>query len=288
MLKAKKPEFEPNRFRALLFGNAGSGKTHLCCSLPNTYFIDTEGVLKYKHFVSMLRDNNSAATSIYDISDIINEVKELMTVKHDYKTLVIDSITFPYALLANMEAERLCKKTPDKEGTEYGANLAKSKRLTFHLGMLLTRLDMNVIVTAHEKAKYEKNVEIGKDFDVNEKMSYALGTTMHLRLNGNSRVAFFEKSRYSELPNKGIIDFNDGYEVLKNRFGEDMFVRESSVEKFANKEQISELKKLISILNVPDETIQKWLTSAKSTSLEEMSAEQIGKCIVYLKGKINE
>lgn len=287
-LRAKKPEFEANRFRALVYGDKGSGKTHFCCSLPNVYYIDTEGVLKYNHFVKMLRDNNSDSVSLYELSDIIKEVKELMTIKHDYKTLVIDSITFPYALLAQMEVERLLKKNSNTEGTEYGANLAKSKRLTFHLGMLLTRLDMNVIVTAHEKSKYENNLEVGKICDVNEKMAYSLGTVMHLRANGKNRMAFFEKSRYSELPDKEIIEFNDGYFVLKDRFGEDVFQRESQVESFATVEQITELNKLISVLNVSDETIQKWIVRAKASSLEEMNEIQIDACIKFLKKRIEE
>src|SRR5205814_1089199 len=99
-------------------------------------------------------------------------------------------------------------KASGKEGTEFGANKAKSKRLTFHLGMLLSRLDMNVIVTTHEKTKYLKGEEVGKDSDVNDKMGYSLGTILQLRIQANQRKAFIEKSRYKELKNRDMIDFD--------------------------------------------------------------------------------
>lgn len=161
-LRAKPPVLEPNRFRALIYGNTGVGKTHFVASMPNVYYIDTEGMSKYKKFVDMLKENKSFLIQLFDLQEIINEVKELISVKHDYKTLVIDSISIPCAHLANLEVDRLVKKTPSSEGTEFGANLAKVKRLIFQLGILLSRLDMNVIVTAHEKTKYEKSIEIGK------------------------------------------------------------------------------------------------------------------------------
>lgn len=285
-LRAKPPVLEPNRFRALIYGDKGVGKTHFACSIPSVYYIDTEGVLKYEKFVDMLKKNKSFAIDLPELGEIINEVKALLTLKHDYKTLVIDSMTFPYALLANMEAERLVLKAPHTEGTEFGANLAKAKRLTFHLGMLLTRLDMNVIVTAHEKTKYEDNKEVGKVADINEKMGYALGTILHLRLAAESKKAFVEKTRYSELQSREILDFTDGYETIKTRFGEEIFLRESIVEQLATEEQIKEIRRLIDVLKTPEEVVNKWLIAAKSQTLEEMEAKKIQACIDSLQSKI--
>src|SRR6185312_13084296 len=129
VLRAKKPELQPNRFRGLIYGDKGVGKTHFVLSMPSVYYIDTEGASKYKRFVEMLNQNNSDVVEIFDLQEIINEVKELLTIKHNYKTLVIDSISVPCAHLANLEVDRLTKKAPGTEGTEFGANLAKVKRL---------------------------------------------------------------------------------------------------------------------------------------------------------------
>lgn len=285
-LRAKKPKVEKPRFKALVYSNTGVGKTHFCCSFPNTYYIDTEGVQDYDHFVNMILDNKGDIVVLKDVTEIINEVKELLSVKHDYKTLVIDSLSFPCGLLSNLEAERLSKKAKDSEGTEFGANLAKGKRLTFHLGILLSRLDMNVIVTSHEKTRYIQGAEVGKTYDINEKMAYSLGTILNLRQQGNSKKAFVEKSRYPQLPTGAIIDFDNGYEVIKETFGEDIFTNESVVEKLASQEQISELKRLISDLNVSDENVQKLLIKADSQRIEEINTDIIQKYIDGLKARV--
>ena len=285
-LRAKPPTLEPNRIRALIYGNKGVGKTHFAVSIPNVYYIDTEGSLKYKRFVEKLTENNSSSIALYELEEIIREVKELISVKHDYKTVVIDSISFPYNLLSHLEVERLTKKSPNTEGTEFGANMAKAKRLTFHLGMLLTRLDMNVIVTAHEKTKYQKGEEIGKEPDVNEKMGYALGTQIHLRIQGKSIKAFIEKSRYHELKNQELIDFDDGYETIKKLFGEEVFLRESTTEELASEEQITEVKRLQVLLNYSEESLQKWMINKKSQTIEEVNSKDILKLIEHFKSKI--
>lgn len=287
-LRAKQPEFQPNRFKAVVYGGPGSGKTHFCCSLPNVYYIDTENVLKYKHYVKMLKDNNSQAADLFDFGEIIAEVKELMTVKHDYKTLVIDSLSVPCSMLAQLEIERLVKVSKTSiEGTEYAANTAKPKRYTLHLAMLLMRLDMNVIVVSHEKTKYSDGKEVGIISDLSEKMAHLLGTAIHFRpTSGYSKIAYFEKSRYPELPNKSCLPFDDGYEVLKERFGEDMFSREVVSEKFITAEQLKELKHFITVLNISDEICQKWLISAKCGSLDELNEVQATKFIDACKKKL--
>lgn len=284
-LKAKKPVVQEARFQAVVYANRGVGKTHFCCSFPNSYFIDTEGLQNFPHFVKMLKDNGSDIARINDISEIIKEVKELMSTKHGYKTIIIDSITFPVHFLANMEAERLAKTT-GKEGTEFGSNLAKAKRLTFELGMLLTRCDMNVIITAHEKTKYEKNVEIGKSSDVNDKMEYALGTVINLRRMGDKVKAFIEKSRYPELKTFESIDFDNGYETLSNRLGKALFERDVKPEELATVEQLTEFKRLVEVLNVQDDLIQKYIIKAGATTIEQMSKELMQKTINHLLSKV--
>lgn len=286
-LRAKKPVPAPNRLKALIYGDKGSGKTHFACSFPSVYYIDAEGVLNYKKFVNMLLSNDSLAVELSELSEIIKEVKTLLSVQHDYKTLVIDSITEPYAALCNMETERLIAASSKPiEGTEFGANLSKAKRMIFHLGMLLSRLDMNVIVLAQEKIKYENKTEIGKMADINEKMGYTLGTVIHMRLQGGSRKAFVEKTRYSELETSELIDVTNGYEVFKQRFGEEVFLRNSDVEVLATKEQVNELKNLIENLSVPDEVSQKWLIASKATKFDEMKLNHIQACIDKLNKKL--
>lgn len=288
-LRARKPVVKQARLKTLLYADKGVGKTHFCCSFPDTYYIDTEKLEDFPHFVKMIEQNNGVLLYVTELSEIIAEVKELLTVKHHYKTLVIDSISFPAFWLSQMEAERLAAKNKDSEGTEYGANLAKAKRLTFQLGILLSRLDMNVIVVAHEKRKFADNKEIGKEYDVNEKMAYSLGSVWNLRLLGKSRKLFVEKSRYTQMPTGDVLDFDDGYNIVKERFGEEIFIRESKSEELATKEQIEEFNRLVKFLQVPDTTVQKWLQSVHAAEPSEVNKvvmqEKIDTLHKKLKGK---
>ena len=277
-LRAKKAEIKEARLKTLLYADKGVGKTHFCCSFPETYYIDTEGLEDYPHLVGMLHKNGGEIVYLNEITEIIKEVQTLLSVQHQFKTLVIDSISFPYAWLAQTEADRLAKKSGG-EGTEFGANLAKAKRLTFQLGILLSRLDMNVIVVAHEKAKFIDNKDAGKTFDVNDKLAYSLGAVWNMRLQGKSRKLFVEKSRYSELVTGDMIDFDEGYTTIKGLFGESIFVREVKIEKLATPEQIKELNRLIELLNIPEEKVNKLLANAKASSMEEMNESFAQKAI---------
>lgn len=286
-LRARKPIVKEARFQAVVYSNRGVGKTHFCCSFPNSYFIDTEGLENYPHFVEMLEKNGSVIARINDLSEIVKEVKELLSTKHSFKTIIIDSITFPVHFLANMEAERLAKDVKgDGDGTAFGKNLAKAKRLTFELGMLLTRADMNVIITAHEKTKYEKNIEVGKVSDVSDKMEYSLGTVINLRRMGDKVKAFIEKSRYPQLKTFESVDFDNGYEALCGRLGRNLFEREVIPEELATQEQIAEFDRLVTVLSVPDEAVQKYIINARATTKEQMNREIMTKTIEHLLNKV--
>lgn len=278
-LKGKVPEIKETRFQAVIYGNRGVGKTHFCCSFPYTYYIDTEGLQKSPHFVKMLKDNNSVIATITDLGEIIHEVKTLLSTRHDFKTLVIDSITFPFHLLANLEAERLEKGSKDGDGTAFGRNLVKAKRHTFELGMLITRLDMNCLITAHEKVKYEKNVEIGKASDANEKIEYALGSVINLRRQGDKVKAFIEKSRYTQLKTNEYLDFENGYELMCSRLGRNVFEKEVVIEELATVDQLSTLRLLFNDLNISEEIINKKLASLRCSSLDQISTIDAQKMI---------
>lgn len=285
-LRAKKPEVKEPRLKALVYASEGTGKTHFCCSFPDSYYIDTEGLEDHPHFVKMIRDNGGDLVYLTELNEIIEEVKSLISTKHNYKTLIIDSISFPYGWLSQIEADRLSKKSKDSEGTEFGANLAKAKRLTFQLGILLSRLDMNILVTAHEKTKFEKNIEIERTYDITDKMAYSLGSVWNLKMLGKNRKLFIKKSRYPEMKTNESLDFEDGYEVIKLLFGEGIFKRESRTEELASKDQIVEFKRIATLLNMSEERINKILNTYKAVTLEEMNKQILSKVILHLQNKI--
>lgn len=287
-LRARRPKVtDIPRFKAFVYAAQGTGKTHFCCSFPDTYYIDSEGLEDYPQFVDMLHKNNSELIYLTELTEIIKEVKDLLSTKHTYKTLVIDSLSFPYGWMTQMEADRLQKKSPNTEGTEFGANKAKAVRLAYQLGILLTMLDMNVIVTSHERVKYSDGEEVGKTFDVTDKLAYSLGAVLHMRLQGKQRKFFVEKSRYTQFKANDLIDFEDGYQYIKSAFGEEIFVRESKPVDLATNDQIGNFNRLSNILGITDEQIQVKLRTQKAESLESVHKEVMEKWIETLTSKIN-
>ena len=285
-LRAKKPEIKQTRFKALIYGNAGSGKTHFCCSFPSPYYIDTEGLEDYEHFQKMIIDNKGDIVKLNHLEEIIEEIKALLSTKHDYKTLIIDSISFPYTWLAQAEIERLTKRSPNTEGTEFGANIAKGKRLAAKIGILLSQLDMNVIVISHEKTKFENGKELGHTFDISDKLAYSLGAVLRIIKMGKSRKLFVAKSRYTQLQGDSMIDFDDQYKIIENLFGKEIFYRESSVFDITSEEQLKELDKLIVDMNINEDTQKKWLKQLNASSFEFVEKDKIQKLLDHLKSKL--
>lgn len=285
-LRAKKPEITSSRLKTLIYGEKGSGKTHFCCSLPDVYYIDTEGLEDYADFNEMIIKNGGDVVYLLEMEDIIKEVRTLLSQNHHYKTLVIDSISFPYGYLSQLEAERLHNKSPTTEGTEFGANIAKAKRLTFHLGILLSRLDMNVIVTAHQKAAYKDSKYSGETFDISDKMGYALGSIWRLETYGEHRKLYVEKTRYKQFKQFSRHDFDDGANLILNTFGEGMFKKESQKEELCTTDQLVEFNHLRSILNVTDENIQKMIIKYKAMSIEDVKKNDMNRAIELMKSRV--
>jgi DNA-binding transcriptional regulator YhcF (GntR family) len=149
---------------------------------------------------------------------------------------------------------------------------------------------MNVLVTSHEKAKYERDggvfKESGKTFDISDKLAYTLGAVLNLRLIGKFRKLVVEKSRYKELESNEVVDFSDGYEFMKSRFSHEIFERPSQQEVLSTKEQVEEFIRLVNTISLDKETLQKWLMNAKAQGPEEMKSDTIDKCISWMKKKM--
>src|SRR3712207_3723948 len=93
-LRARKPEAVTKRLKLFMFGPAGVGKTTAAIQFPNSYVIDCEkGAENYDRLIT---ESGSAIFQTTDMHEVIAEVKALLTQKHDYRTLVIDTITTVY------------------------------------------------------------------------------------------------------------------------------------------------------------------------------------------------
>lgn len=276
-LRGVQPEKIEKRLKALFYGKAGVGKTTAAINFPKPYLIDTEKGSTNDQYVKILKDNGGAIFQTTDFDELIIEVKALLTEKHEYKTLIIDPLTTLY--------DDLLDKAALSVGTEFGKHYSFANKKMKHLMNLLIRLDLNVVITCHSKNEYGPNLSvIGQTFDGFKKLDFLFDLCVEVQKRGKDRVGMIKKSRIEGLPDGETIPFC--YEEIAKRYGKDILEKVAIPQELANSEQISEIKRLIELLKVPAETIDKWFTKSASVSFEEMPCDSIQKCIDHLNKQI--
>jgi hypothetical protein len=276
-LKAKKPAMIESRLKALFYGNAGVGKTMAAIQFPKPYIIDTEGSTNKPQYVRAIEKVDGAVLMTVDFDEMVNEVRELLTTKHEYKTLVIDSLTLLY--------NDLLEKAERKVGTDFGRHYGEANKRMKQLLNLLFRLDMNVIITSHSKNEYGQNLAIlGQTFDCYKKLDYLFDLVFEIQKRGKDRVGLVKKSRIESFPDGESFPFS--YEEIANRYGRAVLERDAVAQELASDEEVKEINRLIELLKVPEETYTKWLEKGSSERWEDMPKDAINKCINHLQSKI--
>jgi len=279
----------PSKPKTLIYGAPGVGKTWASLDFPTVYYIDTEGGANLAHYMEKL----DASGGVYlgpeqgalNFDIVLEQIQSLMTEQHDYKTLVIDSISKLFNTAIADEASRL---TRENKKDEYGASKKPAVAYMRRLVALLTKLDMNVILVSHEKDEYTgegSNREVtGKTFDCWDRLEYELHLCLHIRKQGGSRVARVRKTRLLEFPDASIFPWS--YAEFADRYGRDILERNANPVVLADETQVKEIESLLKLINLPEGTVDKWLSKANATSFEEMDAETIGKCIAFVREKL--
>lgn len=275
-LEAKKPVAKNDRIKLFMYGPSKIGKTTLALQFPKPYVIDTEGATEKPRYVRLVNESGGDALVTQDFDKIMAQVKDLLTLKHEYKTLVIDSLTGPYNDLVDKAALR---------GTEYNKHYREANMKMRPLIDLLLRLDMNVIVTCHSKADFGPNMTvIGNTYDGYKKLDYIFHLIIEIQKRGENRVALVKGSWLDEFSDGDTFPLS--YDEFKKRYSMESLEREAIEEKLATGEQIQEIKELLGLLKVSRETQEKWLDKSKAHDWCDMSEQDIQKCIDYLKSKI--
>jgi hypothetical protein len=274
-LRAKKPEAVTKRLKLFMFGPAGVGKTTAAIQFPNSYVIDCErGTENYEKLVN---ESGSAVFQTTDIQEVIAEVKSLLTEKHDYRTLVIDPITTIY--------NDLLDKCESQVGSDFGRHYGAANKTMKRLANLIMSLDMNVVITAHAKPEYGQNLaKIGYTFDGWKQLDYWFDLVVELGKKGKKRFAKVVKTRVESFPDEDVFEWS--YDAIKRRYDVNVLEKEAAQLKLATPEQVREIKDLLSLVRLPDGTVDKWFAKAGVDLWEDMPADVVQKCIEYVKGRL--
>lgn len=288
-LKAKDPkDVSPGKSKIMIFSRSGVGKTWFALDFPKPYYIDTEGGAKLGHYQKKLAAVGGAYFGPEDgalnFEEVLGQVQALATEKHEYKTLTFDSITKLFQTATADEANRLGDK--DVFSASKKPAIAFMRRLV----NWVQRIDMNVIFIAHEVAEWGmvngQREQIGVGADIWDKLQYELDLNLQAIRRGNSRVAMVKKSRLLGFPETETFPLE--YEEFASRYGKDFIEGAVSQITLASADQVAEIKRLLDLLKLPQNEIDKALNKAKAEDWSELTDEQADAYIAYLKKKIEK
>src|SRR3990167_2792045 len=156
-LLAVAPEMvEPQKPKVLIFGPPGVGKTWTALDFPGCYYFDTEGGADLNHYRERLRASGGMyfgpEQGSLDFDTVIGQVEALATEKHQYKTMVFDSITKLFNTAITDEQVRL------RDKDVFNASKKGPIRQMTRLVRWINRADMNAVIIAHQKDMWGKDV----------------------------------------------------------------------------------------------------------------------------------
>lgn len=287
-LKAKDPKAaEPSKPKMVLYGPSGVGKTWFTLSFPNVYYIAPEDGASRAHYTDRLAKGGGVylgpEDGALDFETVIEQIKALATEKHKFKTLAIDSITKLFNNAVATEAERLGDRNA------FGADKKPAIAYMRRLVNAISKLDMNVLLIAHEKAEWGTDdkgnrVEVGKVPDCWDKLIYELDLAFQAQKRGPSRVSVTRKSRLQGFPEAESFPLD--FDEFSKRYGKDIIEKEAKPIVLASAEQVEEIKRLVELLKIDSGTIEKWLEKANAENFAEFNTDQANKVIESLKSKI--
>lgn len=289
-LRAKKPEEKQKRLKMFVYGPSGIGKTTAALLFPKAYVIDTEKGTD--HYAKTINAMDSAVFQSNVFDDVMAEVKQLLTTKHEYRTLIIDPITQVYHSVQDKWSrifEKHAKSEKEAEVQDFGMRYWGRVKSDFKaLQRMLMALDMNIIVTSHQKDLYGTGMtKIGVTFDSMKGEDYLYDLVFRLEKKGDKRMAITIKERAEVGHPKFPPEFEWSYANFLKFYGEEIITREAVAVPLASEEQIVRVKALLEVVKIDETTVADWFSKNDVSDWPEMTSEAIGKAIAYIEKKLS-
>lgn len=290
MLKAKVPEVKEKRLKMFVFGPAGVGKTTAAIQFPKSYIIDTERGTDF--YADTIKKAGSVVLQTLNIDEVKEELKALATEKHAYKTLIIDPVTQIYNNCQEKWTrtfEQYAKSEKEKDTQDFGMRFWGKVKGDFKgLQRLMLALDMNCVILSHQKDVYGTSFsKIGVTFDSMKGDDYLFDLVFRVERKNGDLMAYKVKERAEIGKERFPAEFIWSYENFCKFYGKEIIEKDSTPVVMATAEQVTKITRLVEIVKIEDEVLNKWFAKADVDSFAEMTGEQIQKCIEYVEKKIN-
>jgi len=285
----QKAETIKKRPKIILFGPEGSEKTRFSLSLPSPVTVDMEkGTTLYGS------DFDFHVIHTVDPTVVMDSAYWLLTNEHKYKTLIIDPITIYWSALQKKWQDILLEREKKSPGfkfeyyrlqpSDWGLVKGELKKLI----RIITMLDMNVVVTAHQKKMYSDNEGefmkvIGDTFDGEKSLPYMFDIVLRTYKEGTKCMAECLKDRTNKLPQK----FKLSYSVISEAFGDDI-ERESVPIDMITDEQIEEISTAVVEFKIDDMKLKRSLSKYGTSKLAELTKEDANTIIEIFNQKRKE
>lgn len=287
LLKAHKPEYlTPSKPKLMLFGPPDTDKSKFACEFPSSIYMDTENGAVESQYVKTLNENSSLYFGVKDgsqnLKEVIDQVKALIVSPGDRQSLVIDSVSKSLDTMDAEEQERM-GDAKDPYSSYKKAGVRQMRRLV----MLLGQLDMNVLLIAHAKDKYDGQGEarklVGKTFDCWPKLGHEMNLQCESQRVGAVTFMRVIRSKYACLIRGQEIPMT--YDAFAKAYGKDIMERKAEGLIIATPDQVAEITKLAGILKMDQEELDGWLNKAGAEEVQDLSKDNAEKFIKYLDKK---
>jgi hypothetical protein len=263
------------RLKLFIYGRFGCGKTTLALQYPNPVIIDLDGSADlYGDKFEFDRPGDTPETA----DDVMNSVNWLLHNKHDYKTLIIDPITIYWEMLQKKWSEIFLLRNKTGKGHKHDYydfqmkdwNVIKSEFKAFLQKLIV--LDMNVIVTARVKARYDDKLNVvGDIFDGEKSLPYLFDTIIKLEKVDGKYIATNKKDRSNKLP---TTPFECSYGILESYFGKDYLEEKGTPIALATTKQVESFNSLVGALDISESQVKSSLYNYNVDTFEELTEAQ--------------
>jgi hypothetical protein len=289
-LKGRKAELiEAPKIKMCIFGSYKTWKTRFSLQWPSTYYIDVESGAKLPLYKKDLVNSGGLYFGPEDGSQdfglVLQEVKALLTTKHDRKTLVIDSVSELEGISIAKEEERLDDAKMDMK---FGAQKKPAIKNMRRLFNYIRSIDMNVILLAHKKDAWEGSGNdrkvVGTTYDGWDKIGHKIDLLCESKLEGGQGQMIVKGSRYEAFPIGKTIPMD--YAIFSQMYGKEIIEKVAVPLIPSTPEQVAEIERLIALLKIDPEEVDRWLTKAEAEEIDDLSKDHADKILTFLTDKV--